>query len=36
MRNKRRMHKAYWTGVTDVISCISVALTFATLFIIGW
>ena len=32
----KKLYKAYWTGVTDVISCIAVALTFSTLFIIGW
>ena len=32
----KKLHKAYWTGVTDVISCITIGITFATLFIIGW
>lgn len=36
MRNKRRMHKAYWAGITDCICCITISIIFATMFIIGW
>ena len=32
----KKLHKAYWTGVTDVIGCIAVASMFAIMFVIAW
>lgn len=29
----KKLHRAYWTGVTDVIGCITVAVTYAFIFI---
>lgn len=35
MKNKRRLHKIYWQGVTDVISCIAISMIFAVMFVYG-
>lgn len=32
----KKLHKAYWTGVTDCICCVTIAIIFATMFIVAW
>ena len=32
----KKLHKAYWRGVTDVICGIGLALTFAIMFVVGF
>ena len=32
----KELHKAYWRGVTDVIGCIAIAITYVVIFVIWW
>lgn len=36
MKNQRRLKQACWKGVTDVIGCIAISMTFAIMFAIWW
>lgn len=36
MKNKRRLKKAYWKGVTETIGCIAISMTFSIMFAIWW
>lgn len=32
----KKLHEAYWQGVTDVIGCISLGMTFGFMFVYGF
>lgn len=31
-----KLHKAYWRGITDVVSCITVGIMFGAMFVYGF